>query len=281
MQATSKGVAEAWIAAGTWIAVERTLFYAVVLVKSIHRAGNAVLLWWVLDGPHYEVKNITCHSSLGAHRIELRELDALYALNVLQLVQIPPWNRIPEQSFYFTARFFSTVAVLWPSCCRNRVILACLDNLIISLIVLFHSLIGLCQGWGLFLCRRLFAFLLSLLRVSYALACRSWCSSTIRLKARFSTSDFLLFRSLLKIILAIYVHCKGRWLLKNVNKFLDVGPRRLVIVSIRLHEKSRICLQIKLWKFCIVIETLAIVLEVEVCEEASVDVLTQELPELK
>ena len=94
-------------------------------------------------------------------------------------------------------------------------------------------------------------------------------------------SGFLLFRSLLKIILAIYVHCKGRWLLKNVNKFLDMGPRRLVIVSIRLHEKSRVCLQIKLWKFCIVIETLAIVLKVEVCEEASVDVLIQELPELK
>ena len=44
MQATSKGVAEAWVAAGTWIAVERTLFYAVVLVKPIHRAGYAVLL---------------------------------------------------------------------------------------------------------------------------------------------------------------------------------------------------------------------------------------------
>ena len=83
------------------------------------------------------------------------------------------------------------------------------------------------------------------------------------------------------ITLAIHVHCEGSWLLKNINKFLDVCPRCLVIVSIRLHEKPRICLQVKLWKFCIVIETLAIVLKVEVCEEASVDVLIQELPELK
>ena len=83
------------------------------------------------------------------------------------------------------------------------------------------------------------------------------------------------------ITLAIHVHSEGSWLLKNVDKFLDVCPRCLVIVSIRLHEKSRIRLQIKLWKFCIVIETLAIVLKVEVCEEASVDVLTQGLTELK
>ena len=90
MQATSKCVAEAWVVAGTWIAVEHTLFYAIILVKSIHRASDAVLLRWVLDGSHYEVKNVTCHSSLGAERIELRELDALYALKMLQLVQISP-----------------------------------------------------------------------------------------------------------------------------------------------------------------------------------------------
>ena len=84
MQATSESIAETWAAASAWIVIEHTLFDTIILEKAIHWASDAVFLGWVLESSYNKVKNVTSHSSFGAYRIELRELDTLNAIDVLE-----------------------------------------------------------------------------------------------------------------------------------------------------------------------------------------------------
>ena len=63
-------------------------------------------------------------------------------------------------------------------------------------------------------------------------------------------------------------------MLKDFNKSLDMSSSAPVIVPIRLHEYPWVRFEIQLRKFNIVIETLSIMLEVEIGEEASVDMFT-------
>lgn len=47
-----------------------------------------MLLAGVFERLHHDVKEIALHLSLGAHRVELRKLDAFNALDMSQLVKI-------------------------------------------------------------------------------------------------------------------------------------------------------------------------------------------------
>ena len=253
MQATSEGIAETWATASAWIVIKHTLFDAIILEKTIHWASDTVLLGWVLKCSYNQVKNITSHSSFWAYWVELWKLDTLNAIDVLQTIQFSSWYWISEQAFYFTASLFSAIAILWPFCCRNRIILACLNNLIIFLIVLFHSFFVFWQRLCIFFCWRLFSLFFSFLRVSTLFTCRSWSARTIRLNTWSPAIDFLFFNSFLKIYLASHCHGQSRRMLENIDQLFDMSSCCLVVVLIRLHEYPWVCLQIKLGQLCIIV----------------------------
>ena len=254
MQATSEGIAETWAAASAWIVIKHTLFDTIILEKAINWARDTVLLWWVLKSSNDQVKNVTSHSSFGAYRVELWKLNTFYTVDMLQSVQFTAWYWISEQTFYFTASLFSTVAILWPFRCRNWIILACLNNLIVFLIVLFHSLFVLWQRLGILFCWRLFVLFFScFLRVSTLFSCWSWSAWAIWLHTRLSSVNFLFIDSFLKINLTSHWHCQSRRMLKNTNELLDMSPRCLVVVFIRLHKDSWVRLQVKLGQLCVIV----------------------------
>jgi hypothetical protein len=86
-EAAHEGVAVARIASRRWVGVESALLCALVLVEAIDRACNHVLLIWALKSAHCQVKEVSLHLASSRHWVELRELNAIDALYVVQFVQ--------------------------------------------------------------------------------------------------------------------------------------------------------------------------------------------------
>ena len=111
---------------------------AIILVEAVDGASQDVILAGVLQRPHSQVEDITCHLALLWHRVEAAELNRLDALDVLQPVEVALVDAAFEQVAGVAEDLLSCGPLIFLGEWHDLVTLVRLDHLKELLVTLFH-----------------------------------------------------------------------------------------------------------------------------------------------